>query len=82
MYALNECGWTALHHAIFSASPAAAEVLLSRGIDPDMPNDDGDRPWDIASRKDRYGHMAALERYGSAAEAGVAPERNLDNFGQ
>ena len=36
---------------MFSESPAAAEQLLSQGMNPDLLNDDFDRPWDIAHRK-------------------------------
>ena len=73
--ALNECQWTALHHAMFAHSPAAAELLLARGIPPDMMNDDLDRPWDIAMRKERLGHVEVLERYHSTGIDGVAREK-------
>ena len=39
---------TPLHHAALGAAPAAAELLLALGADPDARDEDGDAPLDNA----------------------------------
>ncbi|KAJ1495001.1 hypothetical protein T484DRAFT_1926127, partial [Baffinella frigidus] len=63
--AVNECGWSALHHAVHDRNPACSEALLAAGCDPTLENVDGETAIDVADLKSHDAQVAVLRRYGA-----------------
>lgn len=60
--AVGEHGYTALHDATAQENIAAVKVLLEWGAVPNVQNDFGDTPLDIARRRNSPELLAAFER--------------------
>ena len=44
----SPAGHTALHLAALGGGPLVARILVAAGADPDVPNDQGDKPMGVA----------------------------------
>lgn len=62
-------GWTVLHMAAFEGLPSVVELLLERGADPGLKNDDGETPLLLAA-----GNFIVKKKAELVPERGFGPE--------